>query len=325
MRKEAYLEKIIRIQAFIVFFFYVCGNAYAQEFTVSSFRPLPNDVSAFVDPVRDLNNEACALVKVEAPSDFAFSTPLGIVKRRDEVGEIWIYLPKGTKMITLKHPLWGVLRDYKLGTTLESRMTYEMKLALPKPDIVERHDTIVQVQTIVDTITVAQTRPKMPLSMYTLATVAIHDNGPSYGVFMAMIHRHGFFAHAATDCKSIGSTRGSCSKNGSVGEDLERPYYTGKTATSNCVVTAGAIHRLSKGVCLFEGVGYGRSAVAWKLAESEGGGYMLNSGLTHKGMAGEVGAIVSFGHIAVSASVITIAGKQWQGCIGVGIKLWKTK
>lgn len=94
-----------------------------STFTLASFRQLPTDVSAFVDAVRDLNGEACALLKVVAPSDFAFSSPLGIVKRRDEVGEIWLYLPKGTKSITLKHPQWGVLRNYQLGTKLESRMT----------------------------------------------------------------------------------------------------------------------------------------------------------------------------------------------------------
>lgn len=304
----------------------LCGSgALSQEFSVSSFRILPNDVSAFVNSVRDLNDEACALVKVEAPSDFAFSTPLGIVKRKDEVGEIWLYLPKGTKMLTLKHPEWGVLRDYRLGMALESRMTYELKLSLPKPVIAERHDTIVQVRTVVDTITVAHTKPKLPLSLYALAAIGVHDNGPSYGVFFAMMRRHGFFVHASTDFCSIGSTRGSCTKDGSIGGANEKPYYSGRTAKSNYTVTAGAIHRLSRNVCLFEGVGYGRSAVAWQLAESEGGGYVLNDGLTHKGVAGEVGALVSFGRIAVSASAVTIAGKQWQGCLGVGIKLWRTK
>ena len=48
----------------------------AQEFSVASFRVLPNDVSAFINVVYDLNDDACALVKVVAPSDFAFSTPL---------------------------------------------------------------------------------------------------------------------------------------------------------------------------------------------------------------------------------------------------------
>ena len=204
-------------------------------------------------------------------------------------------------------------------------MTYEMKLSLPKPAIAERHDTIVQVRTVVDTITVARTRPKLPLSLYALATIGAHDNGPSYGVYFAMMRRHGFFVHACTDFGSIGKTNGSCSKDGSIGGTNEKPYYSGKTANSHYTVTAGAIHRLTKGVCLFEGVGYGRSAVAWQLAESEGGGYVQNDGLTHKGVAGEVGALVSFGSIAVSASAVTIAGKQWQGCLGVGIKLWRNK
>ena len=35
----------------------------AQNFAVSNFRPLPNDISAYIQPVRDLNDEACALIK----------------------------------------------------------------------------------------------------------------------------------------------------------------------------------------------------------------------------------------------------------------------
>ena len=81
-----------------------CGTALAQQFSVTKFRVLPNDVSAFITPVRDLNDEACALLKVTATPEYAFSSPLGIVMRKDNVGEIWLYLPKGTKKITIKHP-----------------------------------------------------------------------------------------------------------------------------------------------------------------------------------------------------------------------------
>lgn len=35
-----------------------CGTALAQQFSVTKFRVLPNDVSAFITPVRDLNDEA---------------------------------------------------------------------------------------------------------------------------------------------------------------------------------------------------------------------------------------------------------------------------
>ena len=50
-------------------------------------------------------------------------------------------------------------------------------------------------------------------------------------------------------------------------------------------------------------------------------GSALNDGLTHKGVAGELGLMATFGRINISASVLTIAGQQWQGCVGVGIKL----
>ena len=308
------------------------ARMFSQEFSVASFQVLPNDVSAFIHHVRDLNDEACALIKVEAPSDFAFSTPLGIVKRKDEVGEIWLYVPRGTKMLTLKHPQWGVIRDYKLGKPLESRMTYEMKLNLPKPAIAEKHDTIIQIKTVTDTIAIPQAKPKMALSIYALATIALHQDGPSYGIFFAMMHRHGFFLHASSDFKSIGKTEGNCDKDGDMtktsstsnrtsGSTSNKPYYTGETRHSNYTITAGAIHHIYKSLRIFEGIGYGRSATAWQMGESEGGGYLLNDGLTHKGVAGEVGILGSIGRLTLSASAITIAGKQWQGSIGIGIKL----
>ncbi len=224
-------------------------------------------------------------------------------------------------MLTLKHPLWGVLRDYKLGKPLESRMTYELKLNQPKTIIAEKHDTIIQIKTVTDTIAIPQVKPKMPLSIYTLATIALHQDGPSYGIFFAMMRRHGFFLHASSDFKSIGKTEGNCDKDGNIDKANDKPYYTGKTRHSNYTLTVGAIHHICKSLRIFEGIGYGRSATAWQMGESEGGGYLLNDGLTHKGVTGEVGILGSIGRLTLSASAITIAGKQWQGSIGIGIKL----
>ena len=297
------------------------ATMFSQEFSVASFHLLPNDVSAFINNIRDLNDEACALIKVEAPADFAFSTPLGIVKRKDETGEIWLYVPNGTKMLTLKHPEWGVIRDYRLGKPLESRMTYELKLNLPRPLIAEKHDTIIQIKTVTDTIAVPVVKPKMPLAIYTLATISLHQDGPSYGIFFALRRRHGFFLHANSDFKSIGTTEGNCNEDGSINDQGTQPYYSGNTRHSNYTLTAGAIHHIYKSICLFEGIGYGRTATAWQLSESEKGGYLLNDGLTHKGIAGELGVLGSIGRLTLSASAITIAGKQWQGCIGIGIQL----
>lgn len=300
-----------------------CSSVMAQQFSVSRFRILPNDVSAFITPVRDLNDEACALLKITATSEYAFSSPLGIVMRKDNVGEIWLYLPNGTKKITIKHPEWGVMRDYSFEKPLESHMTYEMVINSPKPAIALKHDTIVLTKTIVDTVAVKRRRPKLPLTAHAMLTVSMHENGPSWGVMVALMRRHGFFVHASTDLHSIGKTSVTCDKEGYIEGSSIKPYYTGHTRHSAYTVTAGAIHRLWPKVRIFEGIGYGRSSTAWELAESEGGGLALNDGLTHEGIAAELGVLLSFGRVSVSASAVTIAGRQWQGCIGVGINIGK--
>ena len=165
----------------------------------------------------------------------------------------------------------------------------------------------------------------MPLAFYSLATLALHKDGPSYGIFLALMRHHGFFLHASSNLKSIGSTEGNCDKEGFTSGSNIKPYYSGETLHTNYTLTAGAIHHITHGVCLFEGVGYGKSATAWQLSESEGKGNLLNDGLSDKGVTAELGALASFGKLSISASAITIAGKQWQGCIGIGIKLGKSK
>lgn len=295
-----------------------------SSFTVESFRQLPTDVSAFIDAVRDLNGEACALLKVVAPTDFAFSSPLGIVERRDKVGEIWLFLPKGTKSITLKHPQWGVLRDYQFGMKLESRMTYELRVRIPHTTVVEKHDTIVYTQTVVDTVTVAPPRRVVPLHAFTLLTASLHTDGPSWGVMAALMRRHGAYVHVSSNLHPANKTIGSCSRDGYSPSTGNIPYYTGRTQTSEYAITVGAIHRLSRLLNIFEGVGYGSQTTAWQLADSEGGGWLRNENLSHKGFAAELGVVASIGRFCFSASALTIAGKQWQGCIGVGICLGKT-
>lgn len=296
-----------------------------STFTVESFRQLTTDVSAFIDAVRDLNGEACALVKVVAPSDFAFSSPLGIVKRRDEVGEIWLYMPKGTKTLTLKHPRWGVLRDYPLGMKLESRMTYEMRLRVPQTSVVEMHDTVIYTKTVVDTVTVAPAKRVVQLHAYTLLSASMHTDGPSWGIMLALMRRHGCYIHASTNLHSSPTTTGSCDRSGYMtGGGGHKPYYTGCTQTAEYALTAGLIHRLSCHLNIFEGIGYANQTTSWQLAESEGGGWLRNDGLTHKGVAAELGILVQIGKIGISASTLTVAGKQWQGCIGVGVCLGKS-
>lgn len=83
------------------------------------------------------------------------------------------------------------------------------------------------------------------------------------------------------------------------------------------------IHRINANFNVFEGAGYAKQSTAWQLAKSEGGGWLRNDGLTHKGVAVEIGVLFTKGRLSVSASTLTIGGSQWQGCVGIGIRIGK--
>lgn len=305
-------------------------DVMGQKFEVESFRLLANDVSAFINPVTDLNGEDCALIKVQASEDFAFSTPLGIVKRLDQIGEIWLFIPKGSKKMTLKHPEWGVLRDFVFPSKIDSHMTYEMKINGPMDREVQSEirtvintvrDTLVL--TRVDTIEVIKPRIRTPFSFKTTVTLGFggNTNTVSGGIMVAAMRRHGGWLHVQSDFGSIGDIAGTCDSNGSI--NGLTPFYTGKTRHSFLTLSAGVIHRLSSIVSVFEGAGYGHTAIAWQLAESEGGGYVENSHYTTHGVMFEAGATVSLKKFLISGSVSSIAGKQWFGSVGIGYNFGK--
>lgn len=304
--------------------------AWGQRFSVASFRVLPNDVSAFITPVRDLNDEDCGLLKVIASADFAFSAPLGIVKREDKVGEIWLYVPHGSKKITLKHPAWGVMRDYVFPCRIESHKTYEMRIEEPvtpvavgdvKPVVTTVRDTLVL--TRVDTLIVVPQKKKVPFVGGALLTAAYGGKvqSASAGLMLMAMKRHGAFLHVSTNFGKIGSTVGECDKEGNMGENI--PFYSGRIRKSVCMINAGAVHRISSHVAVFEGLGYGNTSLAWELAPSEGGGYVKNSHFTASGLSFEIGAVYRYRKMAVSASVMSLRGRDWFGSIGLGITFGK--
>ena len=302
----------------------------AQRFSVASFKPLPNDVSAFINPVKDLNDEDCGLIKVIASDDFVFSTPLGIVKRIDNIGEIWLYLPRGSKKITVKHAEWGVLRDYVFPSRIESHMTYELRIDQPvkaveasnsTPVITTVRDTLVL--TRVDTLVIQPTKKSLPLNFDVLATIGYGGKSQAIlgGVMLMGLKHHGAFIHIATNFGKLGSTNGVCDKGGYIDEAL--PFYTGHKRRSAIIINGGVAHRLSGRVSIFEGIGYSDSSLAWELAPSEGGGFVKNSYYSSKGVSFEAGVLIALGQLSISASAVTIRGSEWFGSIGFGIKLGK--
>ena len=310
----------------------IFSTMYAQQFSVQSFRQLPNDISAYIQPVKDLNDEACALIKIVGSRDFAFSTPLGIVKRKNDVGETWIYVPRGTTQITIKHPQWGVLRDYRFPSPLESRLTYELVLSAPSVSIPRRKIPLIENTAVSDPHTYELTiqqlpvpewrcprRPKEKAAWLIMPSIGLHRQEAAGGIRLAWMRRHGIYLHALSDFRTTPDTNGQeCDKNGLLPGSALPPYYSGRSEKSYYALTAGGIHRIVGNFCLYEGIGYGARTVVWQTDE---GTYLRNSDYSSQGLTAEAGAMLRLRRFAFSVGAITTGGKYWMMNLGLGIRL----
>ena len=122
---------------------FVATVVEAQNISVTSFRLLENDLTANTTGTmeRDQNGEPAALIKVVTTEQgFVFDGGMtGIVRTKQEVGEVWVYVPHGIKKITIKHPQLGVLRDYYFPISVEKAKSYEMVLATGRVETVVTH------------------------------------------------------------------------------------------------------------------------------------------------------------------------------------------
>jgi len=111
------------------------GITPAKEIAIVGFNKLENDLTArVIAPKRDQNNEPCAIIKVVTKDKALFFEPdaLGIVAREDQPGEIWLYVPHGSKRITIKHERYGIIRNYFYKETIDKATVYELTLYVPE-------------------------------------------------------------------------------------------------------------------------------------------------------------------------------------------------
>jgi hypothetical protein len=104
----------------------------AENIKVTKFERLETDLTANTHGTEklDQNGEKAALIKIQAPErGFTFDGgSLGIVAREEHEGEIWLYVPRRAKKLTIQHKDYGVLRDYYYPVPVEGARTYEMYL-----------------------------------------------------------------------------------------------------------------------------------------------------------------------------------------------------
>ena len=106
-------------------------HAQQSKISVASFQRMESDLTARVTaPKRDQNGEICALIRIVTNvKDFMFEPDaLGITARENKTGEIWLYVPRGARRISILHDQLGIMRNYFYPEIIEKATVYEMVL-----------------------------------------------------------------------------------------------------------------------------------------------------------------------------------------------------
>lgn len=105
--------------------------AQQGKISVASFQRMESDITARVTaPRRDQNGEVCALIRIVTNvKDLMFEPDaLGITARENKTGEIWLYVPRGARRISILHDQLGIMRNYFYPEIMEKATVYEMVL-----------------------------------------------------------------------------------------------------------------------------------------------------------------------------------------------------
>lgn len=292
-------------------------SASAQKdstgFYVQSFKKLDWDLDARSNfPILDQNNRKAALIKVVIPAtgfDFDVGV-MGVVDVKQEVGEIWVYVPEGVRKITIRHKVYGIIRDYEFDCPIESASVYELTLHIPRPNLstVIVKDSIVYVPTPVEP---EKVNKREPFGFHVLALGSVPEksagaivawSGKRYGAYAKYIGNFTSSSHEYS-CNSDSSTDGGF------------VWTTGDSRISRFSLTAGGMFRCLDWLSISAGVGYGQRILTW---EDSTGSWVKVRDASVQGFAADLGAFLHLGRFTTYIGANTISFKHLYPELGVG-------
>lgn len=102
-----------------------------KKIQVTKFERNVTSLIGSINQVEDNTGEACAVLRVRMPDNiFEIEPNLGIVKKETKTGELLLWIPVGTKRLTIRH--YGVmpLAGYEIPFRLEPKVTYDAEVEI---------------------------------------------------------------------------------------------------------------------------------------------------------------------------------------------------
>lgn len=107
-------------------------QVHAQKrIQVNKFEKNVTSLIGSVNKVEDNTGEACAVLRVWMPDDdFEVEPNLGVLRREKKTGEQLLWIPVGTKRLTIRHPGVLPLAGYEIPFRLEPKVTYDAEVEI---------------------------------------------------------------------------------------------------------------------------------------------------------------------------------------------------
>lgn len=111
--------------------FVVASKAIAQDIKITKFERNITSLIASTNAAYDNAGEACAVVRFFVRDVNIIIEPnLGVVKKETKPGEVRLWIPKGTKRITVRRKGLIPLNGYVIPVAIESKVTYDAVLSI---------------------------------------------------------------------------------------------------------------------------------------------------------------------------------------------------
>ena len=271
--------------------FWVSLPAFAQEIRVKSYKQLNNDLTARTMERLDGNNDPCSVIKISsAGKGFTFDGDV-IGAPIIRTGETMIYVPEGTRRITIRHPKYGVLR-YEFPERIQKQAVYELALKL----IEDKNNKL---RTLV------------------LPTLGYNPEQLLYRLMVGLVKRTGGYVKAKYNFNNLSTDGWECDDTGTlIGQEGSIPWFSGHTETSRLAITGGLLQRLWKTGYVYAGAGWGYRTLGW---ETTDGIWIKNTDHSYTGVEAELGLVLRFGGFAISAGAQTNQFKYVEANVGIGI------
>ena len=125
--------KCIIVRSLLCLFLLIPNKLVAQEkkVIVSNFERNYSTILSRVDPVKDISGQKCAVIRFwYSGSEYVFEPNLGFLKKEELPGETRLWVPRGTKKITIRHRYDKPLRGYVIPMKIESSTDYDVDVAI---------------------------------------------------------------------------------------------------------------------------------------------------------------------------------------------------